>query len=115
MAPDRATWAEGEKAAIGTAIGEQSRVWFTLARGRLTEVFFPNPDRACTRSLGFLVAGDGFVSAEENDATHAYARPYEDVPLISVTNRDRAGRYQLDKETIADSRSSVVLQRVRWQ
>ncbi len=115
MPRERATWAEGEKAAIGTAIGEQSRVWFTLARGRLTEVFFPNPDRACTRSLGFLVAGDGFVSAEEDDATHAYAWPYEDVPLVSVRSRDRAGRYQLDTETVADPRSSVVLQRVRWQ
>jgi glucoamylase len=106
---------EGEKALIGTAIGEASRVWFTLARGRLTEVFYPTPDRACLRALGFVVAGDGFVSEEEADTLHSYTQPHDDVPMITVVNRDRAGRYQLEKETIADPRSSVVLQRVRWR
>jgi len=105
---------EGEKALIGTAIGEASRVWFTLARGRLTEVFYPTPDQACVRALGFVTAGDDFVSEEETDTLHTCTQPHDDVPLISVVNRDRAGRYQLEKETIADPRSSVVLQRVRW-
>jgi glucoamylase len=108
------SWAEGEKAAIGTAIGEASRVWFSLARGRLTEVFYPTPDRACLRSLSFLVADDEFVSEEEVDTEHGYAQPYDGVPLLAIDNLDRAGRYRIEKETIADPRSSVVLQRVRW-
>jgi glucoamylase len=107
-------WAEGQKDMIGTAIGETSRVWFSLVRGRLTEVFYPTPDRACLRSLSFLVADDRFVSEEEVDTVHGCACPFDDVPLLAYDNRDRAGRYRIEKETIADPRSSVVLQHVRW-
>ena len=85
-------------------------MWFTLARGRLTEVFFRSPDRACTRSLGFVV--DGIDVA--GDAEHAYSWPHEGVPLAWVTSRGRRADYRLDLETIADPRSNVVLQRVRW-
>lgn len=114
MKPRVATWAEGEKAAIGTAIGEQSRVWFSIARGRLTEVFYPSPDRACIRSLGLTVLGHGFV-ADELHCIHEYARPRDDVPVAVVINRDPAGRFTIEKETLADPRSDVVLQRVRWR
>ena len=115
MTRPRVCWAEGAKDGIGTAIDETSRVWFTEARGRLTDVFYPTPDRACIRSLGFVVVGDEIVSEEHADASHTYARPYAEVPLSTVVNQDREGRYRIEKETIADPRSSVVLQRVRWR
>jgi glucoamylase len=109
-----ASWAEGAKAVIGTALGEISRVWFTLASGRLTEVFYPTPDRACTRSLDFVVAGERFASNPADDAVHRYTQLDDGVPLVAICSRDRAGRYRLDRETVADPRSSVVLQRVQW-
>jgi glucoamylase len=109
-----ASWAEGAKAVIGTALGEASRVWFTLACGRLTEVFYPTPDRACTRSLDFVVAGERFASNPADDAFHRYTQLDDGVPLVAITSRDRAGRYRLERETVADPRSSVVLQRVQW-
>ena len=108
------SWAEGAKAVIGTALGEVSRVWFTLASGRLTEAFYPTPDRACTRSLDFVVAGDRFASDPADDAVHRYTQIDDGVPLVAISSRDRAGRYRLDRETVADPRSSVVLQRVQW-
>jgi glucoamylase len=109
-----ASWAEGAKAVIGTALGEVSRVWFTLASGRLTEVFYPTPDRACTRSLDFVVAGERFASNPVDDAVHRYAQLDDGVPLVAISSRDRDGRYRLERETVADPRSSVVLQRVQW-
>lgn len=109
-----ASWAEGAKAVIGTALGEVSRVWFTLASGRLTEVFYPTPDRACIRCLDFVVGGDRFASNPADDAVHRYTQLDDGIPLVSISSRDRAGRYRLDRETVADPRSSVVLQRVQW-
>jgi glucoamylase len=109
-----ASWAEAAKDVIGTAIDEASRVWFTLASGRLTEIYYPTPDRACTRALGLVLVGDDFVSEEHIDCIHTYSHPHVDVPLFSVVNRHRDDRYRIEKETIADPRSSAILQRVRW-
>lgn len=93
---------------IGTAAGETSRVWFTLARGGLDEVFFPGPDSACVRALRLSVDG---VPDEEFE--HTCARPDERVPLLVIETR--GARHEMVKETIADPRSSTVLQRVRWR
>ncbi|HTL32020.1 MAG TPA: glycoside hydrolase family 15 protein [Kofleriaceae bacterium] len=106
-------WGPGEKQVVGTAIGETSRVWFTVARGCLTEVFFPNPDRACLRRLSFRVAGDE-VWDETREGTHTCAWDPAGTPLAQTTTADPRRRYALAKETIADPRSNVVLQRVRW-
>src|SRR5690348_5716804 len=98
MASTPRTWAEGEKQVVATAIAEHSRVWFTLARGRLTEVFYPTPDRTCIRSLEAVVAVDGWLSAEPDDTETTYAQPDHDVPLVRITNTDRTGRYRIEKE-----------------
>jgi hypothetical protein len=52
-------WAPGAKGAIGTCLGPQSPVWFTVAEGVLTEVYYPRVDLANTRDLQFLLVGPG--------------------------------------------------------
>jgi glucoamylase len=91
---------------IATAIGETSRVWFTLARGRLDEVYFPRPDHPVVRALRLSVDGHA-----DDEAAHALSRPDERVPLLVIDTR--GAPYQLSKETIADPRSDAVLQRIR--
>jgi len=99
---------EARKQDIGAAAGETSRVWFTLARGRLDDVFYPRPDTACVRALRLFVDG-----APDDEHEHACARPHERVPLLEIETRGAA--YAMTKETIADPRSNAVLQRVRWR
>jgi glucoamylase len=99
---------EARKQDIGTAVGETSRVWFTLVRGRLDDVFYPRPDTACVRALRLFVDG---VPDDEHE--HACARPHDRVPLLEIETRGTS--YAMTRETIADPRSSTVLQRVRWQ
>ncbi|MGE5186645.1 MAG: glycoside hydrolase family 15 protein [Acidobacteriota bacterium] len=104
-------WGIARKQDIATAIDETSRVWFTLARGRLDEVFFPRPDHPCVRSLGLAIA-DGELYVEDDDAAHAASRPDEAAPILSIASRHAA--YSMHKETIVDPRSDTVLQRIRW-
>lgn len=99
---------EARKHDIGAAAGATSRVWFTLAQGRLDDVFYPQPDTACVRALRLFVDG-----APDDEHEHACARPHERVPLVEIETR--GAPYSMAKETIADPRSSAVLQRVRWQ
>src|SRR5256886_14391991 len=53
-------WGPGRKMAFGTAPGSRSKVWYTLAGGSLSEVFFPFLDHVALHELRFFVsAGRG--------------------------------------------------------
>ncbi|HEX7360078.1 MAG TPA: hypothetical protein VF283_06280 [Bryobacteraceae bacterium] len=59
-------WTTGAKTAVGTAVSQQSRIWFTIAHGIVNEIYFPTIDQANLRAARFLVAdGRGFFSDEE--------------------------------------------------
>ncbi|MCI4335542.1 MAG: hypothetical protein L3K04_07965, partial [Thermoplasmata archaeon] len=51
-----ARWSHGDKVGVGTSYSADSRVWFTLWRGILTECYYPMIDRPQLRDLQFLVA-----------------------------------------------------------
>ena len=51
------TWAHAGKDMVGTSLGS-SRVWFTLAEGIVTEVYYPRIDIPQIKDLGFIIADD---------------------------------------------------------
>ncbi len=50
-----AYWGLGRKDGVGSAYGSASNVWYTLAGGELTEVFYPTTDTPDVTSLSFIV------------------------------------------------------------
>ena len=48
-----AQWATAGKQAIGTSASLESKVWFTLAEGALTEVYYPDVTVANVHKLFF--------------------------------------------------------------
>ncbi|MFQ5517985.1 MAG: hypothetical protein ACE5E8_10485, partial [Acidimicrobiia bacterium] len=48
-------WTSGAKDAVGTALSAGSHVWFSVARGILTEIYWPTIDRPQVRDLQFLI------------------------------------------------------------
>src|SRR5437879_9483690 len=52
-------WGPGRKMAFGTAPGPRSKVWYTLADGTLSEVFFPFLDHVALHELRFFVSAGG--------------------------------------------------------
>ena len=67
-----ANWTTGNKQGLGTSVGRASKVWYTLADGALSEVYYPSGDTANVRSLEFAVTdGTSFVDRESEDTTHA--------------------------------------------
>jgi glucoamylase len=50
-------WCQGAKQLVGTSLGP-ARVWFTVGRGILNEVYYPRIDIPQLRDLGFIVADD---------------------------------------------------------
>lgn len=109
-------WSSGAKDAVGTAIDDQTRVWFTISSGTLNEVYFPDIDTANTRSIRFLVTGrEGFYADEETDCDHL-VEPVEDgVPAYRISSTSREHRFVLKKEIITDPVRDALLVRVHFE
>jgi glucoamylase len=109
-------WTSSSKESIGTALSDDSPVWFTLAYGILNEIYFPRVDCANTRDAQYLITdGKYFFHEERRDLIHhlEYADPR--ALAFRQTNSDPAERYRIIKETIADALSPVVLVRTRFE
>ncbi len=106
-------WTPSCKDGIGTAYSTQSRVWFTTARGIITEVYYPTIDRPQVRDLQLLVTdGSSFFHDEK---THLRTSVEEIEPHalgLKITNEDPDGRYRIVKELISDPHQACLLMRV---
>jgi len=108
------TWSRSSKDGVGTAYSTSSRVWFTLAQGILTEIYYPTIDRPQTRDAQFLIsAGETFFHEERRDLASVVARLHEETLGFRVTSSDPQGRYRIEKEIISDPHQSCVLIRAR--
>ena len=109
------SWSSGAKTAVGTAVALQSRVWFTITEGVLSEVYFPDIDRANLRGLRFLVAGDDFFSDEQHEAEHNVEFMSPGVPAFRIRSVCKKGQYRILKELIADPARAVLLISVAFE
>jgi glucoamylase len=101
------TWAPGAKDAVGTALGK-SRLWFTVAQGIVTEVYYPRADIPQLKDLGFIVAdGAGFWTELRRLADYSVEWLDDAIPAISVTHRHP--RFQLTLRICVDPDRDVLL------
>ena len=106
-------WSSSVKQGVGTAYAEYdrdlnypadsksahtSKVWFTIARGVVSEVFYPRIDTPQTRQTELLITdGKTFLHSEASDTDHQVERIKGSL-LYKITNRDKINRYQIVKE-----------------
>ncbi len=106
------SWSPGRKEAVGTALERQSPVWFTVADGVVSEVYYPRVDLANTRDLQFLLAGpgEGDFFEERRDCDVQIRLPDPHALLWDVTTTERNGRFQIQKRVLTDpARPSLVV------
>jgi glucoamylase len=109
-------WTSSAKTAVGTALNQHSKVWFTLSHGILNEVYFPRVDQACTRDLGFITTGGlDFFSEEKRNCTFENLPIQPGIPVYQLTNSCNSGRYRIHKEILTDPYRNVVLQKIRFE
>src|SRR2546421_8401824 len=93
-----ASWTSSRKSDVGTAMGAESEVWFTVAHGIVNEIYYPTMDQANTRDCGFLVvADDGFFSGEKRHTRHEERPIAQGVPGYELINTCEEGRYRISK------------------
>jgi glucoamylase len=108
-------WTSARKDAVGTAYSAASRLWFTIWRGILTEVYYPTIDRPQVRDLQFLVSdGETFFHEEKRDMSSSLsclsnALGYE------INSQSVEQGYQISKTVIADPHCASLLIHVNWK
>jgi|DewCreStandDraft_5_1066085.scaffolds.fasta_scaffold03257_4 glucoamylase len=103
-------WASAAKQGVGTSTTATSRVWFTLAQGVVTEVYYPRVDTPCTRDLQLLVTdGSSFFHEERRHLQHHVELIDPRALAYRLINTDQDGRYRIVKRVITDPDADVVL------
>ena len=94
--------------AFGTAPGSRSKVWYTLANGALSEVFFPFLDRVALHELRFLASAGGSPPVDDGaDGQHSVSWLNPGVPAFRVDTTHH--EYRLTKEFFSDPEENAVL------
>ena len=110
-----ARWTSSAKSGVGTALGNKSRVWFTLSHGILNEIYYPRIDQACVRDMGLIITdGADFFSEEKRDTSTEVSWLAEGVPAFNLVNTCRQGRYRIEKRILADPQRDTILQQTRF-
>jgi len=107
-------WTRGAKDAVGTAYSASSCLWFTLAQGVVTEVYFPTLDRPQIRDLQFLVSDNRSFSHDERRNTTSCVSALSDHSLgFSVLNTGPG--YRIAKRVICDPHQDCLLVHTRFE
>jgi glucoamylase len=108
-------WTRGSKEAVGTAYSSASRVWYTIAAGILTEVFYPTIDTPQIRDLQFLVTDGQTFFHDERRNTRSRVDCVDDASLgFRIVNVAEHDLYTIDKTVIGHPHQDCVLMRTRF-
>ncbi|MGI8786478.1 MAG: glycoside hydrolase family 15 protein [Pyrinomonadaceae bacterium] len=107
-----AQWMTAGKQAIGTSANLESKVWFTLAEGALTEVYYPNVTVANVHKLEFIVVNPKTkkVETETEDANHEIKVSRSDSLTFQQINTAKSGEWTITKTYTTDvERDSILI------
>lgn len=104
-----AHWPTAAKNGFGTSTSLNSKVWFTLANGVMTEVFYPTLDVPNVQMLQLQVAIGGKLESEIDDTIHRLELPATNSLTFRQVNTARSGQYTITKTYITDPRRNTVL------
>jgi glucoamylase len=103
------TWTAASKEAVGTSTTTESKIWFTLQGGILTEVYYPRLDTANVRTLEFAVSDGKRVWLESRDLEHSVESLSDDALLYRQTSRDAKRSFEIKKTYITDPQHDTLL------
>ena len=113
---DKAVWTEADKDGFGTSTTTDSKVWYTLDDGELTEVYYPDLGTPSVRDLQFIVSdGKTFAELETDATTHEVQLVDERALVYRQVNTDKTGNYRITKTYVTDPARSTVLVDVTFE
>ena len=100
------------KDCLGTARNTSSKVWYTVANGVLSDVYYPTIDNTNVETLQLIVTdGSTFTDLATRDMTYQVTAIDLSGMACRVTSTAKSGKYRLVTDYITDpSRNSVLMQ-----
>jgi glucoamylase len=109
-------WTHSNKDGVGTAYSADSRLWFTIWRGIVTEVYYPRLDLPQLRDLEFLLTdGESFFHEEKRHLQPVTKRPTDRALDYDIVTDEPEGRYRIHKTVLSDPHLSCLLVRTRLE
>ncbi len=111
------SWSSARKVQVGTfnenGSTAHSPLWFSLAEGTLTEVYYPTIDQAQLKDSQFIVTDGKKFFQQEKDLFHQ-----TDVlspSLVKMTNIDPSGRYKISHTYFSLQNSATLIDEIEVQ
>ncbi len=107
-------WTHSNKDAVGTAYSADSKLWFTIWRGIVTEVYYPTIDTPQLRDMELLITDGKSFFHEEKRHLKSKVEPISPHSLgYNITNSEPNGMYKIRKQVITNPHLPCLLQNVR--
>src|SRR6266705_5912308 len=99
------------KDCLGTARNTRSQVWFTIANGVLSDVYYPTIDNTNVETLQYIVTdGSTFTDLQTRDTTYTVQSLNNRMLDCRVTTTAKSGKYRITTDYLTDpSRNTVVM------
>src|SRR5438128_90663 len=103
------------KDCLGTARNTRSKVWYTVANGVLSDVYYPTIDNTNVETLQYVVTdGATFTDLQSRDTTYTVRALDAGGMACRVTSTAKSGRYRIQTDYLTDPARNVVLMRTSF-
>ena len=104
------------KDCLGTARNTTSKVWYTVANGVLSDVYYPTIDNTNVETLQYVVTdGSTFTDLQTRDMTYTVeSKPDSTGMACTVTATAKSGKYRIETEYVTDPARNTVLMAVKF-
>src|SRR3977135_3859850 len=102
------------KDCLGTAQNTTSKVWYTVAGGVLSDVYYPTVDNTNVETLQYIVTdGSTFTDLQSRDMTYSVKALDPGGMECQVTATAKSGAYTIVTDYFTDSARNTLVMRVQ--
>jgi len=104
------------KDCLGTARNTTSKVWFTVANGVLSDVYYPTADNTNVETLQLVVTdGRTFTDLQTRDMTYTVQAPDARSLDCRVVTTAKSGRYRITTDYLTDPGRNSLVMRLQFE
>ncbi|MES2092569.1 MAG: glucodextranase DOMON-like domain-containing protein [Actinomycetota bacterium] len=106
---------QSRKDCVGTSRTTDSKIWFTVANGILSDVYAPTVDATNVETMQYLVTdGSSFTDLQSRDTTYTVSSDATGT-VCTVTSTAKSGAYRLVNTYLTDPARNSVVVRTKFQ
>src|SRR6202049_997747 len=103
------------KDCLGTARNTTSKVWFTIANGVLSDVYYPTIDNTNVETMQYIVTdGSTFTDLQTRDTTYTVQALNKNALDCRVTTTANSGKYRIVSDYLTDPNQNTLLMNVHF-